>query len=184
MRNTTKTRKSKEKHWTKRLNILISKEQYTFLASLEEGIGYHIRSMIDAYISTYDKKLVGSKKFFPVRSKRYDPERWIKGTGNIKKKPDDLVSYLESQLKYMREPIPDYVKLFVWRRDEGKCVICGGDENLEFDHIIPVSRGGSNTARNVQLLCAKHNHDKRDGIVIEPKLPVHQETSAVNFISA
>lgn len=179
-----KTRKSKEKHWTKRLNILISKEQYTFLASLEEGIGYHIRSMIDAYISTYDEKLIGSKKFFPVCSKRYNPSRWIKGIGNIKKKPDDLVSYIESHLKYVREPIPDYVKLFVWKRDEGMCVICGSDEKLEFDHIIPVSKGGSNTAHNVQLLCAKHNHDKRDGIVIEPKRPVHQGTPAFNFMLA
>src|ERR1035441_347156 len=52
-----------------------------------------------------------------------------------------------------RERIPDSVRLFVWQRDEGKCVRCGSSEKLEFDHIIPVAKGGSNTERNIQLLC-------------------------------
>jgi len=59
-----------------------------------------------------------------------------------------------------REPIPDDVKLFVWQRDGGRCVKCGGQQNLEFDHIIPVTKGGSNTARNIQLLCEKCNRAK------------------------
>ena len=41
----------------------------------------------------------------------------------------------------------------VWRRDEGKCVQCDSSERIEYDHIIPVSKGGSNTVRNIQLLC-------------------------------
>ena len=56
-----------------------------------------------------------------------------------------------------RQPIPDDVKMFVWQRDGGRCVQCGSQENLEYDHIIPVSKGGSNTARNIQLLCEKCN---------------------------
>jgi 5-methylcytosine-specific restriction endonuclease McrA len=56
--------------------------------------------------------------------------------------------------------IPSEVKLNVWRRDSGKCVKCGSQERLEYDHIIPVSKGGSNTERNVQLLCEKCNREK------------------------
>lgn len=56
--------------------------------------------------------------------------------------------------------IPSEVKLSVWRRDSGKCVKCGSRERLEYDHIIPVSKGGSNTERNVQLLCEKCNREK------------------------
>jgi hypothetical protein len=52
------------------------------------------------------------------------------------------------------------VKDKVWRRDEGKCVNCGSNEKLEFDHIIPFSKGGSNTYRNIQLLCEKCNREK------------------------
>jgi hypothetical protein len=55
--------------------------------------------------------------------------------------------------------IPDDVKDAVWRRDEGRCVKCKSNEKLEFDHIIPVSKGGSNTKRNVQLLCEKCNRE-------------------------
>ena len=60
--------------------------------------------------------------------------------------------------------ITEEVRRRVWRRDEGKCVDCGSKELLEFDHIIPVSRGGSNTARNIQLLCEKCNRTKADEI--------------------
>jgi 5-methylcytosine-specific restriction endonuclease McrA len=59
-----------------------------------------------------------------------------------------------------REPIPEHVRLFVWRRDKGQCVRCGSRERLEFDHIIPVVAGGSNTERNVQLLCESCNRSK------------------------
>jgi hypothetical protein len=59
-----------------------------------------------------------------------------------------------------RERIPDPVRLFVWQRDQGRCAKCGSDEKLEFDHIIPVIKGGSNTERNVQLLCEQCNRAK------------------------
>lgn len=61
--------------------------------------------------------------------------------------------------------IPPDVKLIVWKRDKGKCVICGSCNNLHFDHIIPFSKGGSSlVAENIQLLCARHNIAKRDRI--------------------
>ena len=61
--------------------------------------------------------------------------------------------------------IPSAVKLAVWKRDKGRCVECGSQKNLHFDHIIPFSRGGSSlVAENIQLLCAKHNLEKRDKI--------------------
>jgi len=59
-----------------------------------------------------------------------------------------------------RDRIPDDVRLFVWQRDEGKCVRCSSNERLEFDHIIPVSKGGSTTERNVQWLCETCNRAK------------------------
>ncbi|MFC2066316.1 HNH endonuclease [Chloroflexota bacterium] len=61
--------------------------------------------------------------------------------------------------------IPPQVKLEVWKRDGGKCVICESTDNLHFDHIIPFSRGGSSlVSQNIQLLCARHNIAKRDRI--------------------
>jgi hypothetical protein len=64
------------------------------------------------------------------------------------------------QESHHREHIPEHVRIAVWRRDEGKCVRCGSRENLEYDHIVPISKGGSNTARNIELLCEKCNRSK------------------------
>lgn len=60
--------------------------------------------------------------------------------------------------------IPVEVKDAVWRRDEGKCVQCGSNEKLEYDHIIPFSKGGANTKRNIQLLCESCNRSKSNKI--------------------
>ena len=60
--------------------------------------------------------------------------------------------------------ISQKTKNAVWRRDKGRCVECGSRKNLEFDHIIPVSEGGSNTARNIEILCELHNRKKSNRI--------------------
>lgn len=79
----------------------------------------------------------------------------------------EKISDVEKSLtegKSNREPIAEDVKILVWRRDEGKCVNCNSQKNLEFDHIIPFSKGGSNTARNIQILCQDCNRKKADKI--------------------
>jgi hypothetical protein len=64
-----------------------------------------------------------------------------------------------------RRVIPTQVKLEVWKRDRGKCVVCGATDELTFDHIIFYSRGGTSlSAKNIQLLCERHNIAKRDKI--------------------
>lgn len=61
--------------------------------------------------------------------------------------------------------IPSQVKKDVWKRDQGKCVLCGESKNLHFDHDLPFSRGGTSLlVNNVRLLCAKCNLRKSDKI--------------------
>ena len=76
---------------------------------------------------------------------------WIMGNYSVSHKPK-------------REHIPKSVKMYVWQRDEGRCVNCGSNEKLEYDHIIPFSKGGSNTERNLQLLCERCNRAKSSSI--------------------
>lgn len=65
-----------------------------------------------------------------------------------------------------RRVIPTKIKQEVWKRDGGKCVKCGAKDNLHFDHVIPHSKGGTSiTSENIQILCARHNLEKRDNIV-------------------
>lgn len=65
-----------------------------------------------------------------------------------------------------RRIIPTAVKLAVWKRDGGKCVKCGATNELHFDHELPWAKWGTSlTEANVQLLCARHNLEKRDHII-------------------
>ena len=63
-----------------------------------------------------------------------------------------------------REPIPEDVRVEVFRRDGGRCVACGSAELLQFDHVIPVALGGASTPANLQVLCAPCNRAKGDGL--------------------
>jgi Holliday junction DNA helicase RuvB len=94
----------------------------------------------------------------------------VKGDGIIKLEVAEaalkmLASHDEKQdASENRDAIPSDVRREVWRRDGGKCVRCGSRERLEFDHIIPVAKGSSNTARNIELLCEICNRSKAASI--------------------
>lgn len=96
-------------------------------------------------------------------AKKEERKRKLKDSKTlIKEKAEKLYGDIPSDDK--RKPIPDEVKEKVWRRDNGRCVKCGSQENLEFDHIIAVVKGGSNTARNIQILCERCNREKSANI--------------------
>lgn len=60
----------------------------------------------------------------------------------------------------------------LYERQSGKCAICGIqlqiddftsiEDYLTLDHILPVSRGGSNGMKNLQGLCRRCNYQKQD----------------------
>jgi hypothetical protein len=111
---------------------------------------------------------------FPIKN-----QEWEKPCEIIKEMAKEFVNQVTVELSqdafisvkkqetldsYSRERIPQRVKDLVWKRDGGVCVKCGSNKNLEFDHIIPVSKGGANTYRNIQLLCEKCNRKKSNKI--------------------
>ncbi len=68
------------------------------------------------------------------------------------------------ELKHTRL-IPSEIKKEVWKRDKGKCVLCGKIENLHFDHDLPFSKGGTSLSiNNVRLLCMECNLKKSNKI--------------------
>jgi hypothetical protein len=66
----------------------------------------------------------------------------------------------EEETGARREGIPEAVRREVFRRDGGRCAVCGSAELLQFDHVIPVALGGASSAANLQLLCAPCNREK------------------------
>ena len=72
--------------------------------------------------------------------------------------------YMRSNSK-SRPSIGKRRRRIVFERDEHKCVYCGSDENLTIDHIHPVSKGGSNNVKNLQILCRDCNNEKADKII-------------------
>ena len=63
-----------------------------------------------------------------------------------------------------RSRISAETKRVVFERDDGACVRCGASSELQFDHVIPVSRGGASSVANLQILCGPCNREKSDSI--------------------
>jgi len=65
--------------------------------------------------------------------------------------------------------IPNPIVLRVVRRDNSTCQICGKhlrDEEIELDHRIPLSKGGSSEEANLRVTCRKCNRRKSDRVEI------------------
>ncbi|MEP7027463.1 MAG: HNH endonuclease signature motif containing protein [Candidatus Eisenbacteria bacterium] len=65
--------------------------------------------------------------------------------------------------------IPAHVRRVVRERDGGRCTFtsenghrCKSRAFLEFDHVRPLARGGTSTAKGVRLLCRTHNQYEAD----------------------
>jgi hypothetical protein len=48
-----------------------------------------------------------------------------------------------------------WVKMHVWRRDQGRCVSCGGQEGVWFNYVVPPWEGGSVSEQNIRLMCGR-----------------------------
>src|SRR4029079_18618779 len=61
-----------------------------------------------------------------------------------------------------RLPSADWhiVRSIVMERDRYACTYCGSDKQLEADHILPLSRGGSNDFVNLATACRSCNLSK------------------------
>lgn len=90
---------------------------------------------------------------------------------------DDILDYiganveiynLNSRRKSIRKAIPRWVQKAVFYRDKGCCINClkdltgliSVDNEINYDHIIPLAKFGMNDVTNIQLLCSDCNKQK------------------------
>lgn len=80
-------------------------------------------------------------------------------------KPAITKSQSQPQYKKIKRSryITPAVRVSVLHRDSYKCVFCGRtgrQVQLEIDHKVPFSKGGSNNLNNLQTLCIECNRGK------------------------
>ena len=63
-------------------------------------------------------------------------------------------------IKQMRKRLTEAAKKNIFIRDKYECQYCGSKENLEIDHIIPLSQGGTNEDDNLITSCHRCNNLK------------------------
>lgn len=88
------------------------------------------------------------------------------------KKKDLTRSHLAGEVTLRQGPRISYsLRRAIFRRDKGSCqfkkpdgALCGSRYQIEIDHIVPVSAGGTNEVSNLRCLCRAHNQWKSDKI--------------------
>ncbi|WP_373518917.1 DNA translocase FtsK [Pricia sp.] len=133
----------------------------------EELISTKVKELIKAQEITEENELkeILKQEILEKENEKIEKEKRRQLKNQVRKEliEEGFLSNLnESDLK--RAPISQEVLDRVWNRDGGKCVKCGSQEKIEFDHIIPFSKGGSNTYRNLQILCEQCNRQKSNSI--------------------
>lgn len=79
--------------------------------------------------------------------------------------------YLDNEIwqsicRVERGKVSNKMRFAIYERDNYRCQICGrSTDDLEIDHIIPISKGGKSTYSNLQTLCHRCNARKGSSIV-------------------
>lgn len=75
---------------------------------------------------------------------------------------------------YKRKRVKRSLRLAVYERDNFTCQYCGAhadEEELQIDHIVPVSRGGTNDFNNLITSCSTCNKKKGAKLKQDTQVP-------------
>jgi 5-methylcytosine-specific restriction endonuclease McrA len=162
----------------------LSIREFNLQTSSKDGLQTNCRNCERKYRSSRTNK---NKEFYEKMTKKeiyanykikYSIDKKVCGRCNIEKVPEEfpLSKSMESGLHNQcyecntnyRESISER-----WIRfcpdghtvnkpnDAEKCVECKSQENLQFDHKWPISKGGTDNVENIKVLCKKCNQKKK-----------------------
>jgi 5-methylcytosine-specific restriction endonuclease McrA len=66
----------------------------------------------------------------------------------------------------------------IFASQNNRCAACGAEARLTIDHVVPLSKGGSNWPENIQGLCGPCNSSKRDRLMAD--FAIRSRTHATN----
>jgi hypothetical protein len=133
----------------------ISATRYTLQVTLSEATHDKLRRLQDLLAHAIPNRDVSEviDRSFDALIDRIERRRFGANARGYGKRPAPQV-----------RTIPAQIKKAVYQRDRAACThrfedgrTCRSRWKLEFDHIVPVAKGGRTTLENVRLLCRAHN---------------------------
>ena len=136
------------------------------LAALEPDIaGFYTLLLLDTFVRgkpyNLERDAALLRRRFCVRTKRLGEivakleRHHMLGVEGGDLRPADYAETL-----WGRVSVPRHVREFVLSRDGASCKICGAEDDLTIDHIVPVALGGADNSANYQVLCRPCNSAK------------------------
>lgn len=95
-----------------------------------------------------------------------NPERWKKMQSDWRRANPERISQLNAKRRALDANADGKLTPADVRRitatQKGRCACCKKKRRLSVDHIIPLSKGGTNWPNNIQMLCRPCNSAKHD----------------------
>lgn len=141
---------------------LVAHKVYLCVSLVDKGDGLNATDLLmSTYLESYqemkealnalvDANLISSRRVEDA----YGPTtRWFANTDK------NLISERISGSTWAK------LRALVFERDSMACVYCGNCEELECDHLVPISKGGTNEMSNLVTACRACNNAKRDSLL-------------------
>jgi hypothetical protein len=126
-----------------------------------------IRLLNEAYWGANKEQLkVSNSKRFQENKSKYKKTRliWVANNKHVLK---ELEMRRRARLK--NNPSFEIRKSFLAKLYSSPCAFCGSNKNIQMDHVIPVSKGGTHGEGNLQPLCGSCNSSKGNRLWVEWK---------------
>ena len=140
-------------------------EDHLYEYHQEEWLCGHLVDLVDHLANEVFYVLFGNRKFLASFN------HMMAGAFQHQFEDEPVASAVEHLKRpgvLKRVNIPAWARRAVFFRDRGMCATCQSDlsglvssqPDSQFDHIIPLARGGLNDVTNLQLLCESCNNKK------------------------
>jgi hypothetical protein len=135
-------------------------------------LAYFYRIWARSHEKKRDVKRSQKAKSGAQRSEKAKPEEKYEALSVVQELEEEMPDHSDGKadldhqdpIDYQDPSHPGYitpvVRRKVWIRNKGQCAACSTRKDLQYDYIVPISEGGSNTLDNLQLLCKTCNQKK------------------------